>query len=70
MARRNAAMTVPGRSATYSRGAGTQSAMPAYTSRSEAGRGESVMYPVVYWAGVTTLLLWSAFSAYSAIMGL
>jgi len=28
------------------------------------------MYPVVYWAGVTTLFLWTAFSAYSAIMGL
>jgi hypothetical protein len=30
----------------------------------------SAMYPVVYWAGVMALLLWTAFSAYSAIMGL
>jgi hypothetical protein len=30
----------------------------------------SVMYPVVYWAGVTTLLIWTAYSAYSAIIGL
>jgi len=34
------------------------------------GARGALMYPVVYWAGLTTLLLWTAFSAYSAIMGL
>jgi hypothetical protein len=29
-----------------------------------------VMYPVVYWGGMATLLVWTAFSAYSAIVGL
>ena len=33
------------------------------------GAGKA-MYPVFYWAGVTTLLLWGAYSAYSAIIGL
>jgi hypothetical protein len=28
------------------------------------------MYPVVYWAGVATLVVWTAYSAYSAIVGL
>jgi len=28
------------------------------------------MYSVVYWAGMTMLLLWTAYSAYSAIIGL
>jgi len=28
------------------------------------------MYPVVYWAGVATLIVWTAYSAYSAIVGL
>jgi len=28
------------------------------------------MYPVVYWAGLTTLVVWTAYSAYSAIIGL
>jgi len=28
------------------------------------------MYSVVYWAGMTTLFLWTAYSAYSAIIGL
>jgi len=28
------------------------------------------MYPVVYWTGLTTFLVWTAFSAYAAIMGL
>jgi hypothetical protein len=34
--------------------------------RSLVGTG---MYPLVYWAGVTTLLVWTAYSAYSAITG-
>ncbi len=33
------------------------------------GRGGR-MYSVVYWAGMATLLLWTAYSAYSAIIGL
>jgi hypothetical protein len=28
------------------------------------------MYPVVYWAGMATLVVWMAYSAYSAIVGL
>jgi len=28
------------------------------------------MYPVVYWAGLATLVIWTAYSAYSAIVGL
>jgi len=27
------------------------------------------MYPFVYWTGVMTLLVWSAYSAYSAFIG-
>jgi len=27
------------------------------------------MYPVVYWAGVAIFLLWTAYSAYSALIG-
>jgi hypothetical protein len=27
------------------------------------------MYPLVYWAGLATFLVWSAFSAYSAFHG-
>ena len=27
------------------------------------------MYRLVYWAGLTTFLVWSAFSAYSAFHG-
>jgi hypothetical protein len=32
--------------------------------------GVGAMYPVVYWTGVLTFLVWSAYSAYSAIIGL
>jgi len=28
------------------------------------------MYAVVYWGGLATLVAWSAFSAYSALIGL
>jgi len=28
------------------------------------------MYPVVYWVGLVTLLAWTAYSAYSAIVKL
>jgi len=28
------------------------------------------MYPVVHWTGVVTLVAWSAYAAYSAIVGL
>jgi hypothetical protein len=28
------------------------------------------MYSFVYWAGVTALVLWTAFSAYSAVSGM
>jgi len=27
------------------------------------------MYRIVYWAGVATFLLWTAYSAYSALIG-
>jgi len=27
------------------------------------------MYPFVYWTGVLTLVVWSAYSAYSAFIG-
>jgi len=27
------------------------------------------MYSVVYWTGLATLLVWTAYSAYSAIIG-
>jgi hypothetical protein len=27
------------------------------------------MYPLVYWAGLATFLVWTAFSAYSAFHG-
>jgi len=27
------------------------------------------MYPFVYWTGVMTLVVWSAYSAYSAFIG-
>jgi len=27
------------------------------------------MYPAIYWAGVATLIFWTAYSAYSAIIG-
>jgi len=27
------------------------------------------MYHVFYWAGVTTLIVWTAYSAYSTIIG-
>jgi len=32
--------------------------------------GGIVMYRVVYWTGLTLLVVWSVFSAYSAITGL
>jgi len=35
-----------------------------------AKREGGAMYPVVYWAGVATLIVWTAYSAYSAIVGL
>jgi hypothetical protein len=28
-----------------------------------------LMYPVVYWASVAVLVVWTAYSAYSAIVG-
>jgi len=28
------------------------------------------MYPLVYWTALTTLILWTAYSAYSALIGL
>jgi hypothetical protein len=28
------------------------------------------MYPFVYWTGMATLVVWTAYSAYSAIIGL
>ena len=31
--------------------------------------GRDQVYPFVYWAGVTTTLVWVAFSAYSALTG-
>ena len=33
-------------------------------------REGGAMYPVVYWAGLATLVVWTAYSAYSAIVGL
>jgi hypothetical protein len=30
---------------------------------------EAGMYRIVYWAGVATFLLWTAYSAYSALTG-
>jgi hypothetical protein len=41
--------------------------------RSTKGGGQTpggAMYPVVYWAGMATLVAWTAYSAYSAIVGL
>ncbi len=32
--------------------------------------GGFAMYRVVYWSGVTLLVVWSVFSAYSALNGL
>jgi hypothetical protein len=45
------------------------------TVQAKSGRGPAacrgiVMYRVVYWTGVTLLVVWSVFSAYSAITGL
>ena len=42
----------------------------AGAARAAAGAWGSAMYPVVYWAGVTTALVWTAYSAYSAITGM
>jgi hypothetical protein len=60
------------------RGAGTKSPLPPYHGGGESGAGADLakrlrggrMYSVVYWAGMATLLLWTAYSAYSAIIGL
>jgi len=30
----------------------------------------AAMYPAIYWAGIATLVFWTAYSAYSAIIGL
>jgi hypothetical protein len=35
-----------------------------------AAHDGGAMYRVVYWAGLATLVVWSAYSAYSAISGL
>jgi hypothetical protein len=44
--------------------------------RSEWGRtgarrewGGDCMYPLLYWLGMATLIVWGAYSAYSAIIG-
>jgi hypothetical protein len=58
--------------------AGTKSAAPPYHSARDATlHGEpqpnakvGAMYPVVYWVGMATLVVWTAYSAYSAIVGL
>jgi hypothetical protein len=34
------------------------------------GLARGPMYPLVYWVGVATLLVWSAYSVYSALHGL
>jgi hypothetical protein len=43
---------------------------PADGAARDARRVGDAMYSVVYWTGMTTLILWSAYSAYSAIIGL
>ncbi len=49
--------------------------MPLHTIRQGRRRGAAwdlrggLMYPLVYWAGLATFLVWSAFSAYSAFHG-
>ncbi|MGC2201772.1 MAG: hypothetical protein WA633_16770 [Stellaceae bacterium] len=37
--------------------------------RFEGGLGGVAMYRVVYWSGVTLLVVWSVFSAVSALGG-
>ena len=38
--------------------------------KGERGDGVGIgMYPLLYWSGVATLLVWSAYSAYSAFGG-
>jgi hypothetical protein len=46
------------------------------TRRSEWGRtgarrewGGDCMYPLLYWLGMAALIVWGAYSAYSAIIG-
>jgi hypothetical protein len=39
------------------------------TRRDAMAWGGIGMYPLLYWAGVATLLVWSAYSAYSALVG-
>jgi hypothetical protein len=56
-------------------GAGTKTAGPAYHPRTERRlralptAPREPMYSVVYWTGLATLLVWTAYSAYSAIIG-
>jgi hypothetical protein len=41
-----------------------------YGATAYAARGVGIgMYPLLYWAGVATLIVWSAYSAYSALIG-
>ena len=53
---------------------GMKSVAPAYyvvgSDVPRCGLRGGKMYPVVYWSGVATLVAWSAYSAYSAIIGL
>jgi len=42
----------------------------AYGDEARAPAGGIGMYRVVYWTGVTVLVAWSVFSAYSALNGL
>jgi hypothetical protein len=67
----------PAASTLAARLAGNKSAGPPYQSAKDAALdrerrpgAKGAMYPVVFWAGVATLVVWTAYSAYSAIVGL
>jgi hypothetical protein len=42
----------------------------AYGDEARSHAGGIAMYRVVYWTGMTLLVVWSVFSAYSALNGL